>query len=139
IPWSKLGSRPVKVLLQGVSVLVGPVDRNSWGDQEVRERRLGIKRAALEKAEAATKKEKEGGKGSDDDTKGFVEKLVQRIVDNIEINVADIHIRYEDTVLVPGQTVSTGVCLESFVVTTTDKDFVPQFVDRTGGQAWDTR
>ena len=25
---------------------------------------------------------------------GFVEKLVQRIVDNIEINVADIHIRY---------------------------------------------
>jgi len=25
--------------------------------------------------------------------KGFVEKLVQRIVDNIEINVADIHIR----------------------------------------------
>lgn len=70
IPWSKLGSRPVKVLLLGVSVLVGPVDRNSWGDQEVRERRLGIKRAALEKAEAATKKEKEGGKGSDDDTVG---------------------------------------------------------------------
>ncbi|CAM9870023.1 unnamed protein product, partial [Ectocarpus sp. 12 AP-2014] len=85
------------------------------------------------------KKEKEGGKGSDDGTKGFVEKLVQRIVDNIEINVADIHIRYEDTVLVPGQTVSAGVCLESFVVTTTDKDFVPQFLDRTGGQTWDTR
>lgn len=40
--------------------------------------------------------------------------------------------RYEDTVLVPGQTVSAGVCLESFVVATTDKDFVPQFVDRTG-------
>ena len=40
--------------------------------------------------------------------------------------------RYEDTVLVPGQTVSAGVCLESFVVATTDKAFVPQFVDRTG-------
>ena len=26
--------------------------------------------------------------------KGWVEKLVQRVVDNIEINVADIHIRY---------------------------------------------
>ena len=32
----------------------------------------------------------------------------------------------------PGQTVSAGVCLESFVVATTDKAFVPQFVDRTG-------
>ena len=26
--------------------------------------------------------------------KGWVEKLVQRIVDNMEINVADIHVRY---------------------------------------------
>lgn len=26
--------------------------------------------------------------------KGFVEKLVQRIVDNIEIKVTDVHIRY---------------------------------------------
>ncbi|CAN0563145.1 unnamed protein product, partial [Laminaria digitata] len=40
-------------------------------------------------------------------------------------------VRYEDILLVPGQTVSAGVCLESFVVTTTDGNFVPQFVDRT--------
>ncbi|CAM9617791.1 unnamed protein product, partial [Ectocarpus fasciculatus] len=140
IPWAHLGSRAVKVLLQGVSVLVGPVDRNSWGDLEVRERRLGIKRAALEKAEKEEEeKPKRGGKGNDEDKKGFVEQLVQRIVDNIEINVADIHIRYEDTVLVPGQTVSAGVCLESFVVTTTDKGFVPQFVDRTGSGGQHTK
>ena len=31
--------------------------------------------------------------------RGFVEKLVQRIVDNIEINVADIHIRCGDCLL----------------------------------------
>lgn len=68
IPWTKLGSKPVKVLLEGVCVLVGPVDRNSWGDDEVRERRLGIKRASLERAEAAAAKKKEGGgNGSDDD------------------------------------------------------------------------
>ena len=32
-------------------MLVGPVLRDSWGSGEVRERRLGIKRASLEKAE----------------------------------------------------------------------------------------
>lgn len=63
IPWTHLGSKPVKVLLQGVSVLVGPVDRNSWGDDEVRQRRLGIKRAALEKTETDNEKE---DKGNDD-------------------------------------------------------------------------
>ncbi|CAM9605272.1 unnamed protein product, partial [Scytosiphon promiscuus] len=139
IPWAKLGSRPVKVLLQGVSILAGPVDKGSWGDDEVRERRLGVKRAALEKAEKAARKAKEGRGSADDDTKGFVEKLVKRVVDNMEINVADIHIRYEDAMLLPGQTISAGVCLESFVVATTDKDFVPQFIDRTGGQSWHTR
>lgn len=41
--------------------------------------------------------------------------------------------------LVPGQTVSAGVCLESFVVATTDKAFVPQFIDRTGNDRWRTR
>ncbi|CAM9659912.1 unnamed protein product, partial [Ectocarpus sp. 8 AP-2014] len=61
IPWAHLGSRPVKVLLQGVSVLVGPVDRNSWGDLEVRERRLGIKRAALEKAEKEEEEKRKHG------------------------------------------------------------------------------
>lgn len=72
IPWAHLGSRPVKVLLQGVSVLVGPVDRDSWGDDEVRERRLGIKRALLEKAEAAAEKERE----DKDDDKVRVGRLV---------------------------------------------------------------
>lgn len=39
--------------------------------------------------------------------------------------------RYEDTILVPGQTVSAGLCLKSFVVATTDENYEPQFVDRT--------
>lgn len=45
--------------------MVGPVEKESWGDDEVRERRLGIKRASLDKAEAKAEKEK-AGKGDDD-------------------------------------------------------------------------
>ena len=47
---------------------------------------------------------------------GFVEKLVQRIVDNIEINVADIHIRCRwcfNTILPPSPrypALSTSFC-----------------------------
>lgn len=66
IPWGHLNSRPVKVVLQGVRVVVGPVDRDSWGDEEVFKRRLDIKRAALIKAEAAAaavKKNKEAKVG----------------------------------------------------------------------------
>lgn len=82
IPWTKLGSRPVKVHLEGVCVLVGPVDRNSWGDHEVRERRLRIKRASLEKAEAAAAKKEKDGNGNDEDVqvrvRGFVVRATGR-------------------------------------------------------------
>lgn len=47
--------------------MVGPVNRNSWGDDEVRERRLSIKRASLEKAEAVAAKRERDGNGNDED------------------------------------------------------------------------
>lgn len=71
IPWGHLGSKPVKVFLQGVCVLVSPVDKDSWGDDEVRARRLGIKRELLEKAEARAKKSKEG-KGDEHQVGGYI-------------------------------------------------------------------
>lgn len=51
--------------------MVGPVDRDSWRDEEVFKRRLDIKRAALRKAEEEAtlpKKDKEA-KGGDDKVK----------------------------------------------------------------------
>ena len=74
IPWGCLNSKPVKVVLQGVSVLVGPVDRDSWGDEKVFVRRLAIKRAALRKAEekAAVPKTDKDPKGGDDTYKQVI-------------------------------------------------------------------
>lgn len=53
-------------------MLVGPVDRDSWGDDEVRERRLGIKRASLERAEAAAAKKEKDWKGNDEDAQVWI-------------------------------------------------------------------
>lgn len=67
IPWGHLGSRPVKVFIDGVNVLIGPLDKDSWEDDEVQARRLGIKRAWLKKTEEeALKKKKKNGKDEDD-------------------------------------------------------------------------
>lgn len=64
IPWTQLGSKPVQVFLEGVCVLVGPVDKDTWDDEEVAARRLGIKRAWLEKTE--TEALKKDGKEEED-------------------------------------------------------------------------
>jgi hypothetical protein len=48
-------------------------------------------------------------------------------VDNLEIKLSHIHFRYEDNATFPGETFSCGCTLESFLVTTTDKEWSETF------------
>lgn len=56
--------------------------------------------------------------------------LAKKIVDNLEIKLCHIHIRYEDNTTFPGETFSCGCTLESFLVTTTDEKWSETFVNR---------
>ncbi|CAN0031680.1 unnamed protein product, partial [Sphacelaria rigidula] len=51
IPWAQLGSKPVKVFIEGVCVLMAPVDKDSWDDEEVHARALDMKRKWLHRVE----------------------------------------------------------------------------------------
>lgn len=51
----------------------------------------------------------------------FVEKLVTQIIKNVQLNIKDIHIRYEDKVTNPGNPFSLGVSLHNLSVNTTDE------------------
>eukprot|EP00953_Heterococcus_sp_UTEX-ZZ885_P022333 12360-Heterococcus_DN1.PRE.1 len=44
IPWASLDRNPVKVEIDGVYLLLGPVSKEDWAADEVRSRRLKIKR-----------------------------------------------------------------------------------------------
>jgi hypothetical protein len=56
--------------------------------------------------------------------------LAKKIVDNLEIKLSHIHVRYEDDTTFPGETFSCGCTLESFLVTTTDEKWSETFVNR---------
>ncbi|CAM9928403.1 unnamed protein product, partial [Sphacelaria rigidula] len=60
IPWAQLGSKAVKVFIEGVGVLAAPVDKDSWDDEEVSARTLDIKRKWLEKTENEFLNRKDG-------------------------------------------------------------------------------
>lgn len=57
--------------------------------------------------------------------------LAKKIVDNLEIKLCHIHIRYEDKMTFPGEIFSCGCTLKSFVVTTTDQHWTETFVNRS--------
>lgn len=67
IPWAQLGSKAVKVFIEGVGVLAAPVDKDSWDDEEVSKRTLDIKRKWLEKTEKEFLNRKDGKSEEDSD------------------------------------------------------------------------
>ena len=49
--------------------------------------------------------------------------LVQTIVNNIQLTIDRVHVRYEDTLTNPTQPYACGVMMKSFAITTTDKQW----------------
>ena len=52
-----------------------------------------------------------------------MQQWISKIVDNIEINLQNVHLRYEDSLSCPGALFSVGLTLESFEVTTCDENW----------------
>jgi hypothetical protein len=148
VPWSQISSRPVVLRARGLSVMVEPLDRSSsqfFDDDDKIEHDLirNMKRAAKQKefreeqvdesntyrlqayalkkiAFAADK-----DNANDGDTSTFASRLTRRIMENIQIEISDVHVslRNEDG--------SAGVVLESLKLMATDKQGRLVYVDRT--------
>jgi len=130
IPWTNLKGRPVKVNIDNVYLLATPNSPDAQYDPEEDERRKqAAKMEKLESAELLTTKPSAGMSAEDEaKNEGFIAAFTNRIVDNLQISVQNVHIRYEDDVSVPGHPFSVGLTLGGFSATSTDKDWQPTFI-----------
>lgn len=63
----------------------------------------------------------------------YVQQLATHILDNLEVQISNIHIRYEDSVSEPGKTFGFGITLDKIILTTTDDQWNAKFVKRDAG------
>jgi vacuolar protein sorting-associated protein 13A/C len=82
---------------------------------------LGLDAADTEEAKLRAEKKKKKDEGS------FLEGMKLKVVNNIQIFVDNVHIRYEDDVSNPEQPFSFGITLEKFHVQSTDGNWKPSF------------
>ncbi|ROW06980.1 hypothetical protein VMCG_04047 [Cytospora schulzeri] len=61
-------------------------------------------------------------------SQSFTESLVTKIVDNLQVTVKNIHVRYEDSISAPGHPFALGVTLEEFSAISTDGNWKPTFI-----------
>lgn len=94
IPWKSLTSSKIEIYLDGLYVIVGSQPEKDWviRDAKLIERR---RKEVDSYAEQIMKKYDER-RNTKEEESGFTDRLLLRMIDNLQVQVSDIHIRFED-------------------------------------------
>ena len=127
VPWNKLSSSPVEIHLENVFIVISPEsfeNLNLLDFNSIENKLKNIESFAKEQIKKFAEKSEEIKEKSGN---SYLSKMIIRIVDNIQINIKNIHIRLERK----SNNFSMGVILKSLEVFTTDEKWKKNFLDRT--------
>lgn len=125
IPWKNLYSLPVVADVEDLYLLVAPNAAVPFNAEKQEKVDWESKKGELLKFDEAKKREEDKDKPQAD--KSFTEKLVAQIINNVQIHIKNVHIRYEDrtTSSIP---FSMGITLGTLEVHTTNADWEKAFL-----------
>lgn len=129
IPWSNLGSKPVRILIEDVLIFARAKLPETFDTEEENAKEQRIKRQKLDSLElgentmpnSATPEEKA-------QNESFIESLTNKIVDNLQITIKNIHFRYEDDNAFTNIPYAVGITLEEVSAVSTNGSWEPQFI-----------
>lgn len=134
VPWSSLKNKPVKINVEDCYILCSPRDMSSIDPEEQLERELRVKLRKLaewELTEQARLSVQNSGSESEQN-ESFMQSLITKIVDNLQVTIKNIHIRYEDMFTVFSQDpCSIGLTLNELSAVSTDSNWTPSFISIT--------
>ena len=132
IPWSNLRGKPVKVNIEDVFLLAAPKQEDQYDAEEEEKRAVAVKLEKLESAELLKERNVEGmSKEEQQKNQSFVSSFTTAIVDNLQVSIKNIHIRYEDAIASPEHPFAVGITLKEMSAVSTDGDWRPTFIQST--------
>ncbi|KAF1998257.1 vacuolar protein sorting-associated protein-like protein vps13 [Amniculicola lignicola CBS 123094] len=132
IPWSNLRGKPLKVDIEDVYLLAAPKEDADYDAGEEERRAHAVKMEKLDSAELLRERNTEGMSAEEQQKQqSFTSSMVTTIVDNVQISIKNIHIRYEDSISDPGHPFALGITLEDFSALSTDENWKPTFIQGT--------
>lgn len=134
IPWTNLRGKPVRVNIEDVFLLAAPKEDAEYNDEEEAKRANDVKLEKLENAELLKQRNTEGMSSEEQQkSQSFTESVTTAIVDNLQVSIKNIHIRYEDSIASPGHPFALGLTLQEFSAVSTDSNWRPSYIQSTSG------
>uniref|UniRef100_T1J4H6 Vacuolar protein sorting-associated protein 13 n=1 Tax=Strigamia maritima TaxID=126957 RepID=T1J4H6_STRMM len=120
IPWKNLYNAPVVASIENLQLLVVPNTDVKYNDEKEEKIAWDTKQQLIKKLEEAKRIEEERKKPRDPQQDTFTEKLVTQVIKNLQINIKDIHVRYEDKLSHAGNPFAFGITLHTLTFESTD-------------------
>lgn len=123
IPWAALKTRPVVISISDLFLLAGPKTEVAVSREEELESEHHAKMDRVEAAEAIrqTLPSNEEDDSPSNDT--FISQLVTKIVDNLQVMIRRIHVRYEDSISNRESPFAIGITLNELCAKSTDENW----------------
>ncbi|TPP62890.1 Vacuolar protein sorting-associated protein 13C [Fasciola gigantica] len=115
IPFKNLYTEPTIAELDGLYVLVVPNAAIKYDELKEKQYAREAKKKELLNIEEARAIQSKIGKKEEPKSDSFGEKLAAQIVKNLQVDIKNVHIRYEDSHSVPGQIFSLGITLSGLM------------------------
>lgn len=136
IPWSNLRGKPVRVSIEDVLLLAAPREDAEYDPDEEDRRQHTVKMEKLDSAELLKERNTEGmSQEEQQKNQSFTASLVTAIVDNVQVSVKNVHIRYEDSLSDPGHPFALGITLDELSAVSTDENWKPTFIQSASAAA----
>eukprot|EP01105_Mastigella_eilhardi_P019043 TRINITY_DN4462_c0_g1_i16.p1 TRINITY_DN4462_c0_g1~~TRINITY_DN4462_c0_g1_i16.p1 ORF type:complete len:3841 (+),score=673.31 TRINITY_DN4462_c0_g1_i16:59-11581(+) len=140
VPWKNLGTQPVVIHVDGLYVLAEATHSASHGCTDPV---LYAQQLLRQKLQKIALSELIGGKSSQVLTPvqapsdSFSQRLLTKVLDNIQVKFSNIHFRYEDS-NIKGKKWALGITLKSINTESTDQDWKSCFItpDKKGDRSY---
>jgi len=134
IPWAHLSSKPVLVQMDGIYLEARPVDLNRYSTADSQRVIYSAKMKILDAAEKAIVSRLHAKESllsrATSQRVSYMQKLSTKILDNLEVAITNVHLRYEDNHSIPDTIFSGGVTVNGLTLMTTDEQWSSAFINR---------
>jgi len=129
IPWSNLRGQPVRITIEDVFLLAAPKEDQEYDADEEEKRAHAVKMEKLDSAELLKERNTEGmSQEEQQKQQSFTAAFTTTIIDNVQIQVKNVHIRYEDALSDPGHPFAAGITLQELSAVSTDENWKPTWI-----------
>ncbi|KAJ3643178.1 hypothetical protein Zmor_025903 [Zophobas morio] len=140
IPVRQIRSAPWVIAIEQLYLVASPLPVEEWDAESEELAAQDLKLGALDVIEARWRLETEARDlsstyyaSSYSSWLSFGAGLVSDIIENLQLKIQDVHIRYEDSVSIPKKSVAFGITMESLSAQSCDANWIPGFSHWTKG------